>query len=436
MEAKEAKEKLKAGATRINKRISLLPFRALVKKKIPQSARDKFPLLNRLIPLVNQIARSAAVLLVVLFITCSPKAAKSIPAYSDSPDIDGALGALESAAKNAVANLTEKVAGGSKQTEEKAAQSAIKGNTAQIVDADEGNYKVTLTKDGQGVVIKEYIGPRDLFDESGINKNSSMTYSIQVRIPTTIQGMPVREIGPFAFTDYDGYGFGSPGRTPRDHITGVVIPQGVTKIGHGAFTRCYRLPLINIPEGITHIGDEPEMGTTPNGAFEDSGLAGELILPQSLAYLDHNAFAGTAINSITIPPGMGGVITASPHNKNVGQGVFANTKNLRTIHFPANMTAISYEMFKESGLTTITIPEGITEIGEMAFQGCKSLTTVVLPSTITKIGDYAFSNCALTTVTIPDLVTSIDFYHSFEGNPNLSLASQAALRRVGYNSSF
>ena len=62
-------------------------------------------------------------------------------------------------------------------------------------------------------------------------------------------------------------------------------------------------------------------------------------------------------------------------------------------------------------VTSITIPEGITTIGEKAFQNCKSLINVVLPSTLTEIGANAFHNCEkLTNVVIPEKVTKIDTY--------------------------
>ena len=46
-----------------------------------------------------------------------------------------------------------------------------------------------------------------------------------------------------------------------------------------------------------------------------------------------------------------------------------------------------------SGLTSLTLPAGITEIGSGAFQGCSGLTSLNLPDGITSIGEYAFSGC-------------------------------------------
>ncbi|MDR1002103.1 MAG: leucine-rich repeat protein [Oscillospiraceae bacterium] len=56
----------------------------------------------------------------------------------------------------------------------------------------------------------------------------------------------------------------------------------------------------------------------------------------------------------------------------------------------------------------VTVPEGITEIGNKAFYKCKLLKSVTIPNSVTSIGDYAFNDCfSLTQITIPNSVTSI-----------------------------
>lgn len=56
----------------------------------------------------------------------------------------------------------------------------------------------------------------------------------------------------------------------------------------------------------------------------------------------------------------------------------------------------------------VTIPEGVTEIGDTAFIGCTSLASVTIPSSVTKIGQSAFASCeGLTSITIPSGVTEI-----------------------------
>ena len=61
-----------------------------------------------------------------------------------------------------------------------------------------------------------------------------------------------------------------------------------------------------------------------------------------------------------------------------------------------------------SGLTSVDIPDGVTSIGNGAFEICHSLTSITIPDSVTSIGNSAFDSCdSLTSVTIPDSVTSI-----------------------------
>jgi hypothetical protein len=69
-----------------------------------------------------------------------------------------------------------------------------------------------------------------------------------------------------------------------------------------------------------------------------------------------------------------------------------------------------YAFQRGTGLTSVTIPEGVTGMGGWVFEGCSGLTSVTFPSSVTSIGDEAFAYClGLTTVTIPNSVTSIGY---------------------------
>lgn len=91
------------------------------------------------------------------------------------------------------------------------------------------------------------------------------------------------------------------------------------------------------------------------------------------------------------------------------------------IVIPATYEGKAVTAIKESAfygcesLTSITIPESITDIGPYAFSGCSGLTNITLPSNITSISNYLFKNCSsLTSITIPSDVTSIGD-HAFDG---------------------
>ena len=60
------------------------------------------------------------------------------------------------------------------------------------------------------------------------------------------------------------------------------------------------------------------------------------------------------------------------------------------------------------GCKNTIIPNSVTEIGNLAFDACDSLTSIVIPNSVTSIGQYAFYDCSgLTSINIPNSVTSI-----------------------------
>ena len=85
----------------------------------------------------------------------------------------------------------------------------------------------------------------------------------------------------------------------------------------------------------------------------------------------------------------------------------------------------------------VTIPAGVTKIGDNAFYGCASLTSVTIPESVTEIGYSAFEGCAnLTSVTIPGSVKEIGKY-VFQGcrpaliTPHIPISSIAREDKPG-----
>ena len=73
------------------------------------------------------------------------------------------------------------------------------------------------------------------------------------------------------------------------------------------------------------------------------------------------------------------------------------------------VTGIGDYAFKECKLTSIVIPEGVTTIGNWAFDGCESITSITLPETVTSIGSGAFQFCyRLSSINLPFGITSIN----------------------------
>ena len=166
---------------------------------------------------------------------------------------------------------------------------------------------------------------------------------------------------------------------------------------------------------VTEIGSD---------AFSGSSLS-EVVLPSTLTKIDEYAFYGTRITDLYIPDSVTeigvrafGNLTYSnnkpstltkvslPAQINSAARAFQGQENLKEVVFRGNWKTIPDEMFSDTGLEKLVIPEGVTEIGYGAFSG-SSLKEVVLPSTLTRIGDYAFSGTKLTSITLPTSVTDI-----------------------------
>ena len=86
-----------------------------------------------------------------------------------------------------------------------------------------------------------------------------------------------------------------------------------------------------------------------------------------------------------------------------------------------------------SELTDITIPSDITEIKDYAFEGFSSLTSVTIGNSVTSIGSSAFYNCTtLTSITIPNSVTTIGNF-AFSGCTSLtSITIPNSVTTIGY----
>ena len=85
-------------------------------------------------------------------------------------------------------------------------------------------------------------------------------------------------------------------------------------------------------------------------------------------------------------------------------------------------------------ITSVTIENGVTNIGSNAFRYCSTLTSVVIPDSVTSIGGWAFAYCYdLTSVVIPEGVTSIAYY-AFQSCSSLtSIVISKGVTSIGYN---
>ena len=124
-------------------------------------------------------------------------------------------------------------------------------------------------------------------------------------------------------------------------------------------------------------------------------------------------------------------------NDQIGFDAFNNCSGLTSLTLPAGITSIGDGAFYGcSGLTSLNLPDGITSIGDYAFCGCSGLTSLNLPAGITIICEGAFYNCSgLTSLNLPDGITTIG-YAAFSGCSGLtSLTLPAGITEI-YGSAF
>ena len=114
-------------------------------------------------------------------------------------------------------------------------------------------------------------------------------------------------------------------------------------------------------------------------------------------------------------------------------GAFYNCSKLTSISLGNCVTSIGeYAFYNCSSLTNVTIPESVTSIGDYAFCNCRNLTGVTIPDRVTNIGDFAFESCSsLTSVTIGSGVMSIGNCAFYSGSSSLM-----SIEVSGNNSSF
>ena len=105
----------------------------------------------------------------------------------------------------------------------------------------------------------------------------------------------------------------------------------------------------------------------------------------------------------------------------MGEGVFHGCSALTSITIPNNVTEIGSSTFSGcTGLTSVTISNNVTRIGGYAFSGCTGLTSITIPNNVTTIESGIFDECTgLTSVTISNNVTSIKD-HTFSGCTGLT----------------
>ena len=143
---------------------------------------------------------------------------------------------------------------------------------------------------------------------------------------------------------------------------------------------------------------------------------------------DHNYWGNPRLDTANT------IIMQKRGTANIGVNAFQNYRSLTRINLPNGVTSIGNNAFQGCPLTRINLPNSIASIGYSAFQGCGNLTRINLPNSIISIGNNAFMYCGnLTRINLPNRVTSIAF-STFQGCYSLTQINiHNSIVSIGYS---
>ena len=274
------------------------------------------------------------------------------------------------------------------------------------------NYKIYVTRTSRGLVIVEIGTVYD--DNDQIDSYYVMAIKEMMYVPNTATTLGDVDLdGGVDIADYamlKSYLDGS-ALTETKLVAGDINGDGTVD----AFDLFYLDKLIN------SIAESKFTYTALNSSTAKltsySGTDNYLTVPEYLGgyqitAIDTNVFkAKNTLESVTLPDGV----------TSIGNYAFMNCANLESITLPYGLKTINYGAFNGCAkLTSLVLPNTVTTLGTNCFKNCTSLETIVLPNSMTAIGNGVFAGCtSLNSIAIPASVTSINA-NAFTGCTSLT----------------
>jgi hypothetical protein len=185
-------------------------------------------------------------------------------------------------------------------------------------------------------------------------------------------------------------------------LTNILIPNGVTNIEFGSFSSCFSLVAITVDpsnpvyrsvNGVLFSNDQSTLILYPS-----ANPYGDYTIPDGVTVIGDEAFGNCiSLSTVTIPNSVVNignyqfmgcfnlsafyVNSANPAYSSVS-GVLFDKNQATLIHYPSQATNNNY-----------TIPNGVTAIGDNAFEYCTNLNSVTIPNSVTNTGNGGFWNC-------------------------------------------
>ncbi len=280
---------------------------------------------------------------------------------------------------------------------------------------------------------------------------------------------------------------------PKDLFKGcakleeVVFPNSLEKLGRESFKGCVKLANVEFPENLEEIGYYAFMGCTSlksihfplktnfiyEGAFMECTALEQITFEDGESSqqcsLNDTAFEGcTSLTSVVFPvvryvSVAGGTFqgcTSLTEFKLAGASSyydifdgclykdttisFGEEPRKDLVACPAGKTEVRFlegveaiwgSVFAKSKLTSVEIPDTVTEIGSGAFDCCSALTKVILPPNLSEVSSYLFRSTGITEIKIPETVNNIGSY-AFDGCTGLKTVTIPGKALAVWNEAF